>query len=328
MIREKSEKASADGASLASIDIGSHTARLLVAQSIGPPKLLEPLFRKRVYIRLAENFHTEGRGTLQPEAIGRTLKSLEDFASLTKGYGVESIRAVSTGVVREASNKDEFLRRIQEQTGIEVEVISGEEEAWLTEKGVLHALNMESGPFMIFDLGGGSTEFIYGKRESRKVKSVPLGAMVLAQKYLTSDPPQRERVEALGKEVDGLLKVSFSKYPHFRKDGLLVGTGGTVTALAAMIYAIDMEEVGPERMNGLILEREQLEDLFTRIKTMTTDERLKLPGLDRGRADVIPAGCMAVIRILRFLKTARMVVCLSDLLEGIIIAYLQGEKDA
>lgn len=328
MIREKSEKASADGASLASIDIGSHTARLLVAQSIGPPKLLEPLFRKRVYIRLAENFHTEGRGTLQPEAIGRTLKSLEDFASLTKGYGVESIRAVSTGVVREASNKDKFLRRIQEQTGIEVEVISGEEEAWLTEKGVLHALNMASGPFMIFDLGGGSTEFIYGKRESRKVKSVPLGAMVLAQKYLTSDPPQRERVEALGKEVDGLLKVSFSKYPHFRKDGLLVGTGGTVTALAAMIYAIDMEEVGPERMNGLILEREQLEDLFTRIKTMTTDERLKLPGLDRGRADVIPAGCMAVIRILRFLKTARMVVCLSDLLEGIIIAYLQGEKDA
>ncbi len=327
MTREKSERAPVGGANLASIDIGSHTARLLVVQSIGPPELLEPLFRKRVYIRLAEDFHTEGRGTLQPEAIGRTLNSLEDFASLTKGYGVESTHAVSTGVVREASNKDEFLRRIQEHTGIEVEVISGEEEAWLTEKGVLHALNMESGPFMIFDLGGGSTEFIYGKRDSRKAKSVPLGAMVLAQKYLTSDPPQRERVEALGKEVDGLLKVSFSKYPHFRKDGLLVGTGGTVTALAAMIYAIDMEEMSPERMNGLILEREQLEDLFTRIKTMTTDERLKLPGLDRGRADVIPAGCMAVIRILRFLKSARMVVCLSDLLEGILIAYLQGEKD-
>ena len=127
--------------------------------------------------------------------------------------------------------------------------------------------------------------------------------------------------------MDGLLKVSFSKYPHFRKDGLLVGTGGTVTALAAMMYAIHMEEMSPERMYGLILDREQLEDLFTRIKTMTTDERLKLPGLDRGRADVIPAGCMAVIRILRFLKSARMVVCLSDLLEGILIAYLQGEKD-
>jgi exopolyphosphatase/guanosine-5'-triphosphate,3'-diphosphate pyrophosphatase len=326
MTREKSERAPLGGASLASIDIGSHTARLLVAQSIGPPELLEPLFRKRVYIRLAEDFHMESRGTLQPEAIGRTLKSLEDFASLTKGYGVECTHAVSTGVVREASNRDEFLRLIYERTGIEVEVISGEEEAWLTEKGVLHALNMGNGPFMIFDLGGGSTEFIYGKRDSRKVKSVPLGAMVLTQKYLTSDPPQRVRIEALGKEVDGLLKVSFSKYPHL-KDGLLVGTGGTVTALAAMIYAIDMEEISPERMNGLILEREQLEDLFRRIKTMTRDERLKLPGLDRGRAEAIPAGCMAVIRILRFLKSARMVVCLSDLLEGILIAYLQGEKD-
>jgi exopolyphosphatase/guanosine-5'-triphosphate,3'-diphosphate pyrophosphatase len=313
MTREKSERVPVGRASLASIDIGSHTARLLVAQSIGPPELLVPLFRKRVTIRLAEDFHTEGGGTLQPEAMRRTLKSLEDFASLTKGYGVEFTHAVSTGVVREASNKDEFLGR--------------EEEAWLTEKGVLHALNRESGPFTIFDLGGGSTEFIYGNRDFRKVKSVPLGAMVLAQKYLTSDPPQRERVEALGKEVDDLLKVSFSKYPHFRKDDPLVGTGGTVTALASMIYAIDREEISPERMNGLVLEREQIEDLFTRIKTMTTDERLELPGLDRGRADVIPAGCMAVIRILRFLESARMVVCLSDLLEGILIAYLQGEED-
>lgn len=327
MTREKSEKGPVGEASLASIDIGSHTARLLVAQKIGPPDLLEPLLRKRVTIRLAQDFHTEGRGTLQPDAIGRTLRSLEDFASLTKEYGVESTHAVSTGVVREASNKDDFLGRIREQTGIAVDVISGEEEAWLTQKGVLHALNMESGPLMIFDLGGGSTEFIYGKPDSRRLISVPLGAMVLAQKYLTSDPPQREHVEALGKEVDGLLKVSFPEYPHFRKDDLLVGTGGTVTALAAIIYAIDGDEISPKRMNGLVLEKQQLEDLFIRIQNMTTEERLKLPGLDRGRADVIPAGCMAVIKILRFLKSARMVVCLSDLLEGILIAHLQGGKN-
>lgn len=326
MTREKSKRAPLGGASLASMDIGSHTARLLVAQSIGPPELLEPLFRKRVYIRLAEDFHISSRGTLQPEAIGRTLKSLEDFASLAREYGVESTHAVSTGVVREASNRDEFVRLIYERTGIQVKVISGQEEAWLTEKGVLHALNMENRPFMIFDLGGGSTEFIYGKRDYRKVKSIPLGAMVLTQKYLTSDPPQRARIEALGKEVDRLLRVSFSKYPHV-KDGLLVGTGGTVTALAATIYALDTEEISPKRMNGLILEREQLEDLFSRIKTMTRNERLKLLGLDRGRAEVIPAGCIAVIRILRFLRSARMVICLSDLLEGILIAYLQGEKD-
>jgi exopolyphosphatase/guanosine-5'-triphosphate,3'-diphosphate pyrophosphatase len=90
---------------------------------------------------------------------------------------------------------------------------------------------------------------------------------------------------------------------------------------------MEPEEISPDSMNGLIVEREQLDDLFARIKIMTAQERLKLPGLDRGRADVIPAGCLAAIRILHFLECARMVICLSDLLEGILIAYLQGEKD-
>jgi exopolyphosphatase/guanosine-5'-triphosphate,3'-diphosphate pyrophosphatase len=327
MSREKSETASAGETSLASMDIGSHTARLLVAQRIGASQLFEPLFRKRAYIRLAQDFHTDIKGALKPEAIARTLNALEDFASVARRYGVENTHAVCTGVVREASNRDEFLRLIYKRTGIEVEIISGEEEAWLTEKGVLHALGMGNRPSMIFDLGGGSTEFIYGEPESRKVKSVPLGAMVLTQKYVTSDPPKKESVEALGKAVDRLLRVSFSEYRCPRNDAPLVGTGGTVTTLAAMIYAIDTEEIRPERMNGLILEMEPLEDLFARIRTMTTHERLKLSGLDPGRADVIPGGCLAVIRILRFFKSPRMVVCLSDLLEGILIAYLKGEKD-
>lgn len=327
MTCEKSEKAPGGGTSLASIDIGSHTARLLVAQSTGAPELFEPLFRKRAYIRLAQDFHLERKDALKPEAIGRALKSLEDFASVAKRYGVENTHAVSTGVVRGASNRDEFLRLIYERTGIEVEVISGEKEAWLTEKGVLHGLSMGARPSIVFDLGGGTAEFIYGEQDARKVKSVPLGAMVLTQKYVTSDPPKNESVVALGKEVDRVLRVSFSEYPYLRSDGILVGTGGTVTTLAAMIYDIDAREISPERMNGLILGGEQLKELFARIKIMTTEERSKLPGLDPGRADVIPAGCLSVIRILRFFKSQTMVVCLSDLLEGIIIAYLKGEKD-
>ena len=327
MTHEISENAPARGANLASMDIGSHTARLLIAQKTGPPDHYRPLLRKRSYTRLAENFHTQEKGILKPEAIGRALTSLEDFASITKKHGVESIHAVSTGVVREASNRDEFLRLIYERTGIEAKVISGEEEARLTEKGVRHALNMGTKPYVIFDLGGGSTEFIHGEQDSRKVNSAPLGAMVLSQKYLISDPPNKESLEALGKEVDRILGLSFSEYGTIKNEGILVGTGGTVTALAAMIYKVDAKEISPERMNGLMLEGEQLKDLFARIRIMTTGERLKLPGLEPGRADVIPAGCLAVMRILHFLKCARMLICLSDLLEGILIAYLEGEKD-
>ena len=100
----------------------------------------------------------------------------------------------------------------------------------------------------------------------------------------------------------------------------MVGTGGTVTTLGAMLHHMDIEEISPKRMNGLTLRREQLEGLFERLKDMTFDERLRLQGLDRGRADVIPAGCGVVLRILRFLKAREMVVSLSDLLEGMVLA--------
>ncbi len=100
----------------------------------------------------------------------------------------------------------------------------------------------------------------------------------------------------------------------------MVGTGGTVTTLGAMLHHMDIEEISPKRMNGLTLRREQLEDLFERLKAMTFDERLKLQGLDRGRADVIPAGCAVVLRILRFFKAREMVVSLSDLLEGMVLS--------
>jgi exopolyphosphatase/guanosine-5'-triphosphate,3'-diphosphate pyrophosphatase len=327
MTRKISENAPARGTNLASMDIGSHTARLLIAQKTGPPDHYQPLLRKRAYIRLAKDFHTRGKGALRPEAIRRALKSLEDFASVTEKYGVERAHAVSTGVVREANNRDEFLRLIYERTGIEAKVISGEEEARLTEKGVRHAMNMGSEPCVIFDLGGGSTEFIYGNQDSKTVKSVPLGVMVLFQRYLSSDPPNKKSLEALGKAVDRILGRSLSEFRPLENEGILVGTGGTVTALAAMIHRVDAKEISSERMNGLTLEGEQLKDLFGRIKVMTTEQRLKLPGMEPGRADVIPVGCLAVIRILHFLKSARMLVCLSDLLEGILIAYLQGEKD-
>jgi exopolyphosphatase/guanosine-5'-triphosphate,3'-diphosphate pyrophosphatase len=327
MTRKISKNAPAHGINLASADIGSHTARLLIAQKTGAPDHYQPLLRKRAYTRLAEDYHTQTEGVLQPEAIGRAVTSLEDFARTTKKYGVERTLAVSTGVVREACNRDEFLGLIYERTGIEAKVISGEEEARLTEKGVQHALNMGNKPCVIFDLGGGSTEFIYGEQDSRKVRSVPLGALVLSQKYLTSDPPSRESLKALGKEVDRILRLYFPDNLPLKKEGILVGTGGTVTALAAMIYTMNREDISPERMDGLILEGEQLKELFARIKIMATDERIRLPGLDPGRADVIPAGCLAVIRILHFLKCARMLICLSDLLEGILIAYLEGEKD-
>ena len=304
---------------LASIDIGSHTARLLVCQKTGSSKGLRPLQRKRVYIRLGEDFSHDGSLRIQSEAVERTLAALEEFATVAEKLRVESIQAVCTGVVREADNREDLLKQILDRTGIQARIVSGDEEARLTAKGVLHALRFQGRSWMIFDLGGGSTEFVYGEQGHQRVQSLALGAMVLTQKYLMSDPPGEEEMGALEREVDDLLKKAFPEAGFLEEESLLVGTGGTVTTLGAMLHHVGIEEISPKWMNGLILRKGPLEDLFDRLKTATLDERLELPGLDRGRAEVIPAGCAAVLRILRFFRSRQLVVSLSDLLEGMLL---------
>ncbi|MFH0845144.1 MAG: hypothetical protein V1930_06670, partial [Pseudomonadota bacterium] len=197
--------------------------------------------------------------------------------------------------------------------------ISGEEEARLTCKGVLHSLNMDNNPFLIFDLGGGSTEFVAGQIEANEVKSLPLGTLILTQRYLSKDPPDEEGLKALAHHVDRVLKEGLPQPFHKEGNRLLVGTGGTVTTLAAMEEGISTEEISPERMNGVILRRDALEAFFERMVRVTTKERLGFQGLDEGRADVIPAGAMVVIRIMHLFKAHRMTVSLSDLLEGVLI---------
>jgi exopolyphosphatase/guanosine-5'-triphosphate,3'-diphosphate pyrophosphatase len=193
--------------------------------------------------------------------------------------------------------------------------------------GVLHSLDKEEGPFCIFDLGGGSTEFIFGGQEDTGATSISLGTMVLTHTFLKSDPPDTIEIEALSKYVDEVLEDAFPEEAWTGKHYLLVGTGGTVTTLAAMIFDIDSKEISPERINGLIVERDRIEDLWAHIRPLTITERMELRGLDRGRADVILAGVMVVMRILHFFRSLQMTVSLSDLLEGILVAYLQGEED-
>jgi exopolyphosphatase/guanosine-5'-triphosphate,3'-diphosphate pyrophosphatase len=303
---------------LAFIDIGSHTARLLVCQTTGSSKGIRLLVRKRSYIRLAENFIRHRNGKIQVEAMERAVTALEEFSSIVKKMRVGSIQAVCTGVVREAENRYDFLNKVFEHTGIQARVLSGEEEARLTAKGVLHALENQGSVPMIFDLGGGSTEFIHREKDIQRIQSLPLGALVLTQRYLVSDPPGKEEMDALEQDVDDVLAQAFpGGFP--KGEGPIVGTGGTVTTLAAMLYHVDVEEISPKRMNGVTLRREQLEDLFERLRAMTFEERCELQGLDRGRADVILAGCAVVIRILRFFRAPQMMVSLSDLLEGMVL---------
>lgn len=310
---------------LASIDVGSHTARLLIAKASGVTRSIQQVARKRAYIRLAEGFDPSGNQIIQPEAMDGALEVLRGFSHHAERFRVEETYAVATGVVREASNGKQFLDRILEETGVRVRLISGVEEASLTATGALHALERLPHASLVFDLGGGSTEFFFGREGAAAATSVPLGAMNLKKRYFTSDPPTARQVDALSKHIDGCLGESIPRMWTFPDDCFVVGTGGTVTTLAAMIHHILPGEVTPGRMNGLVLQRRQIETLFGGIRSLSVEKIRKLPGLDEGRADVILAGCLATIRILHFCRAQKLTVSLSDLLEGILIKHLLGE---
>jgi exopolyphosphatase / guanosine-5'-triphosphate,3'-diphosphate pyrophosphatase len=309
---------------IAAIDVGSHTARLLIARETPAPGAWQPVLRKRAYIRLAEDFLEPERGWIKPGAIARALDALGEFAGSLGEWEVRETWAVATGVVRDALNAERFLNLIAERTGIRVRAISGEEEALLTGRGVLHALGAGPGSLVIFDLGGGSTEFVFGRKGDMGLKSLSLGAMLLTRRYLHTDPPEAGEIRRLIEYADAVLKENFHPDVAGLHGGWIAGTGGTVTTLAAMIHGIPMSEIEPEGMNGLGLEREEIKETLKLLRTRTLKERLSLPGLDRGRADVIIAGTLTVLCILNTFGATRMTVSLSDLLEGLLIENAAG----
>lgn len=309
----------------ASIDIGTHTARLLVARKPEIGEHPKPLARKRAYIRLGEGFSSPQGKTIQPGAVERTLAVLDDFLQYMSLFNVHDVQAVATGVVRNATNRDTFLDLIRTHTGLQVRPISGEEEAHLTSKAVMAALGTRSGPFLVFDLGGGSTEFFLRREGKHVVRSIPMGSLVLKQAFLKSDPPKDEQIDALSRHIEKMLGDLRMEVSGGRL--WVAGTGGTVTTLAAMLNDIYLEDIAPEMINDRTLTVKQLEGLFGEIRRMPYEERLKRPGLDPDRADVIVAGCLAVIKILYFLDVLQVTVSMSDLLEGILICYEEGEKN-
>ena len=234
--------------------------------------------------------------------------------------------AVATGVVREANNQAAFLRAIRDHTGIEVKTISGEEEAFLTGLGVRHALQILDEPFVIFDLGGGTTEFLIGVKGGAQAFSLPLGAAIYTHRFFRSDPPGTREIAGLEKEAVAVLQAFHGPRPL--EGRLLVGTGGTVTTLASLIHKIGVDEISPDRMNGLTLAMTDLEALLTKMKKMARQERVELLGLDPERADVILAGFLMVMVIMRRFQSSELKVSLSDLLEGTLIDFLCGAGEA
>lgn len=308
---------------LASIDIGTNTLRLLIGSIDSSRQITDTLLRREI-TRLGGGF--DGK-ELRPEAKKRTLDTLSSFAALLKKNGVTKVAASATSVVREAKDGSAFMDEIFEKTGISVEVISGEREASLTLKGVLSAL--EGGrekKSLIFDIGGGSTEFIAAvKGEITGLKSLNMGVVSLTEKYLHSDPPSQVDIDNIEKKVDEFMKKYIAAIPPVTADGetLLVGTAGTVTSLAALDQNLSV--YNSRKINNYKMGRESVEGLFRRLKEMTHYERAAIEALEDGRADLIIPGTIIVLRAMAAFGFEELVVSDYGLLEGLLIDLAERE---
>ena len=312
---------------IASIDLGSHTARFLICKIVGPPVLFRPVARKRFYTNLAEGFNQEDTGCISASSVERAVNALENFNSIAEEYSVDRIVGAATGIFRRAENSQDLLNKIKARTGVKIEIVSGEDEADLTLKGISHALGLTDYPDAFFDLGGSTTEIIYKSGDKKEIFSLPVGAFILTDMFFRNDPPAEEEVDNFKKNVDDTLigkpGVNIKNNSGFK----LIGSGGTVTSLAAMILNLDKEHVTPEAINGILIDRGKIHELYEYLKPLSHAERLNIKSIDDGRRKVILAGTICVMSIMEFFKSKNLTVSYSDILEGLIISYLKGEKD-
>ena len=304
----------------ASIDVGSNTVRLLLAER-NPGGGMRYLRVERGITRLGGNFSREGG--LDEKAMLRTLELLQSFADLLSKEKVDAVFAVATGVVREAKNGREWIAEVLKKTGLPLRLISGEEEARLMLRGVLDSFKEQILSGIFVDIGGWSTEILWVERnQPQSAKSLGLGVVALCEKFLASDPPGINELEAMENFTQGVLEESRE---WFKRGGLkfstldlhLVGTAGTMTTLAAIDQKLLV--YNPERVNGHQISRPALEKIYFHLRSLPMEERRKIPGVEAGREDLIVAGAGIALSILKVFGREGWVVIDSGLLQGVLL---------
>jgi len=267
---------------LASIDIGTNTILLLVAE-VEEEKKIKPLFETETVVRLGEG--VQQTGILTKEAMNRGIKTLSQYFKRCQEMKVQKIFPVGTSALREAKNSGEFLRLVKERMNLSIEVISGEEEARLSFLAVSKDLPKANELILVVDVGGGSTEFILGRNSQiNQWISLPVGSVRFTEQYLRYDPVREEEWNTMERGMRELL----AKIPHSQEPFSMVAVGGTATTLASVEQSL--EGFIHEKIHHFVLKKEALRNQLLIYRSKTIEERKKIPGLPAARADVILAG--------------------------------------
>ena len=253
-------------------------------------------------------------GELAPEALERTRLALVDYAATCRELGAQRVRMVATSATRDARNRDAFTALVVDALGVPPEVVSGHEEAALSFDGATRGLDPDAGPFLVMDIGGGSTELVLGTASPDAALSVDVGCVRLTERHLADDPPTPAQVAAATADVDAALVLVRAAVP-VEQARTAVGLAGSVTTVAAM--ALALEAYDAERIHLSRISAADVADVTARLLAMTRAERAALAVVHPGRVDVIGAGALVLATLVDRLGLPEVVVSEADILDGI-----------
>jgi exopolyphosphatase/guanosine-5'-triphosphate,3'-diphosphate pyrophosphatase len=302
---------------LATVDLGTNTVRLLVVEA--DARGWRPLHQTQRVTRLGEG--QTGAGCLLPEPMRRTAAAVAEFAQAARGLGATRVRIVATSAVREAGNRGEFVARLEAESGEPVEVVSGEDEARLTLQGVTSGLPGLGDAFVLFDIGGGSTEFVLARGGvAAAAVSLRLGVVPLVEEWGEPGPVRWDRFARMREGVERRLAAEVPDTIVTAGTDELVGTAGTVTTLAALDLGLSTYDAA--RVHGHRLGRVAVERELARLGALSVADRGRLPCLEPGRADVIIPGIAICLATMARFRREHLVVSDRGLREGILYELL------
>lgn len=298
---------------VAAVDCGTNSIRLLIADIDLATQELKDVERRMEIVRLGEG--VDRTGEFSPAALTRTFTALDSYQVLIDQHHVEKVTMVATSATRDVKNREAFVAGVEKRLGVTPQVISGDQEAALSFEGATRSLRRShAGPFLVIDLGGGSTELVIGAKEVEASFSMDIGCVRMSERHLKNDPPLATQIAGLRADVQAAL-VTAKKHVDWHSAKTLVGVAGTVTTVAAMYLKLDRYD--PKILHGATIPRSGISQVAHDLAQMSRQEISQLPFMHPGRVDVITAGALVLEEVVNEVGLPELVASELDILDGI-----------
>jgi exopolyphosphatase/guanosine-5'-triphosphate,3'-diphosphate pyrophosphatase len=303
---------------VAAVDCGTNSIRLLIADSVQDGALID-VDRQMQIVRLGQGVDATGR--LAPEALARTFHAARGYAAAIAAAGVARVRVVATSATRDAANRDEFTAGMTEIFGVVPEVVPGEVEAALSFTGATAGLDAAGigAPYLVIDIGGGSTEFVLGSSGPEAARSVDVGCVRMLERHLRTDPPTGKQVAAAVADVDAAIAEAVRAVPVGQARSI-IGVAGTVTTVAAL--ALDLPTYDAAKIHQARIPASRIHEVAAQLLASTREQRAAMGPVHPGRVDTIPAGALVLDRVVTALGEADLIASEHDILDGIARSLL------